>query len=75
MFTLVAAKSEEKSQEESGGTAENPQNEQGESSVPIVAKPDGAQPVDLTSIKQVAQSNPQAVASVIKGWVEGDGNE
>lgn len=32
-------------------------------------------PFDINSVKQVAQGNPQAVASVIKGWVEGDGNE
>jgi len=30
---------------------------------------------DINSVKQIAQGNPQAVASVIKGWVEGDGNE
>jgi flagellar M-ring protein FliF len=34
-----------------------------------------ARGVDINAIRQVAQNNPQAVASVIKGWVEGDGNE
>ena len=30
---------------------------------------------DINAIRTVAQGNPQAVASVIKDWVEGDGNE
>jgi flagellar M-ring protein FliF len=34
-----------------------------------------SKPVDLNALRQVAQANPQAVASVIKGWVDGDGNE
>lgn len=39
------------------------------------ASPAPAPAVDLAAMRLVAQNNPQAVASVIKGWVEGDGNE
>lgn len=32
-------------------------------------------PLDLNGVRQMAQNNPKAVAAVIKGWVEGEGNE
>lgn len=51
--------------------------------IPVNALPAGddeepgstAPALDMGALRQAAQNNPQAVASVIKGWVEGDGNE
>ena len=51
--------------------------------IPVNALPAGddeepgstAPALDMGALRQAAQNNPQAVDSVIKGWVEGDGNE
>lgn len=43
---------------------------------PAAAGSEPAAPsMDINSVKQIAQNNPQAVAAVIKGWVEGEGHE
>ena len=65
--TLVSLSSPEKPQESEASEPSETEQDEDAPKPPVQ--------VDFNALRQVAQGNPQAVASVIKGWVDGDGNE